>query len=951
MQLQEEKYELVFSVFHHEYLGYLLSAHLVLLTPKGTLSLAHKKVHANNLHQYPVIYTEAQLECVRLLDEIEQQKLITHLTKKSQRPVDFFTNSKLFTPEIKAAFRVAIERRLVKVFDLLRGQTIFLMDKDGYPAGKAVEVCSDQASALFHFKRNEEGTRYYATIRHRDSLLKVTKKEAFVLVNQPCWFLVEDRLVSFYDGIEGPKLKPFIDKYYIHVPPQTEKQFYETFGLNLIEKYKIRVEGSIHFEQEKIEPLVVLKLAENLSGQKCLLWEWHYGKKVFPDQDKHQAEVKLNWENGEIFIHKIKRNFRREKELRSILEERGLFLWSGSLYGVQGDISVWIADHFQALSELGIRIEMEINGRSYFPGKPEMKMSVQSESDWLDLKAVLTVGPFTIPFLSIKPYILRGEREFKLPNGQYALIPETWFARLADLFNLGSETEEGLSLKKFHFASVQSWEEEEGPFQILGAEGIDPKPLVSVESPRTLKANLRDYQKGGLDWLCFLRSNGFGGILADDMGLGKTLQTISLLTLLHERGELGPVLLVVPSSLIFNWVNEIHKFSPELRVNVHTGFYRAKSTSSFLFHHINLTTYGIFRNDVELFKQVDWDIMVIDEAQSIKNPDSISTKAILQVDARLKLALTGTPVENSVLDIWSIMNFVNPGLLGSQAFFEKKYQRLLDRQEAPELAEQLRKILHAFLLRRTKEQVAKELPEKVESTIYCPMTKEQEKVYEEVKNGFRNEYLDQLSSEGLAKSRFLLLRGLSMLRQLANHPAMLQPDYAHSSGKFNEVMHRIEEVMERGSKVLVFSQFVKHLTILRRAFEERGWSYCYLDGSTSLADRKQQVEQFSSPASRDRIFLLSLKAGGLGLNLTAADYVMIMDPWWNPAIERQAVDRSHRIGQTKTVFSYKYITQGSIEEKIMKLQAAKQHLSDQLIQEEAGLVKSLTVEEIRELLA
>jgi SNF2 family DNA or RNA helicase len=343
--------------------------------------------------------------------------------------------------------------------------------------------------------------------------------------------------------------------------------------------------------------------------------------------------------------------------------------------------------------------------------------------------------------------------------------------------------------------------------------------------------------------------------------------------------------------------------------------------------------------------------MVIDEAQSIKNPDSVSTKAVLQLDARLKLALTGTPVENSVLDLWSIMNFANPGLLGSQAFFEKKYQRLLDRQEAPELAEQLRRILHAFLLRRTKEQVAKELPEKVESTIYCPMTKEQEKVYEEVKNGFRNEYLDQLSSDGLAKSRFLLLRGLSMLRQLANHPAMLQPDYAHSSGKFEEVMHRIAEVMERGSKVLVFSQFVKHLTILRKAFEERGWSYCYLDGSTSLADRKQQVEQFSSPASRDKIFLLSLKAGGLGLNLTAADYVMIMDPWWNPAIERQAVDRSHRIGQTKTVFSYKYITQGSIEEKIMKLQAAKQHLSDQLIQEEAGLVKSLTVEEIRELLA
>jgi len=314
MLLQEEKYELVFSVFHHEYLGYLLSAHLVLLTPKGTLSLAHKKAHANNLHQYPVTYTPEQLECVRLLDEIEQQKLITHLTKKSQRPVDFFTNPKLFTTEIKAAFRTAIERRLVKVFELLRGKTIYLMDKDGYPAGKPVEVCSDQASALFHFKRNEEGTRYYATIRHRDFLLKVTKKEAFVLVNQPCWFLVEDRLVSFYDGIEGPKLKPFIEKYYIHVPPPTEKQFYETFGLNLIEKYKIRVEGSIHFELEKPEPEVVLTLAENLSGQKCLQWEWHYGKKVFSDQDKHHAEVKLKWERKIFSSIKSNGIFGRKKK-------------------------------------------------------------------------------------------------------------------------------------------------------------------------------------------------------------------------------------------------------------------------------------------------------------------------------------------------------------------------------------------------------------------------------------------------------------------------------------------------------------------------------------------------------------------------------------------------------------------------------------------------------------
>jgi superfamily II DNA or RNA helicase len=947
----EEKYSLVFSVFHHEYLGYLLSAHLVLQTPKGTLSLAHKKVHSNNLHQYPVDFDESDLECVRLIDEIDQQKLIVHLTKKNQRPADFFTNPKQFTPEIRSAFRQSIERRLVKVFTLLRGKKIYLMAKDGYPAGKPVEVCTDQASALFHFKRNEEGTRYYATIRHRDALLKFTKKEAFVLVNHPCWFLVEDRLVSFYDGIEGSKLKPFIDKYYIAVPPNTEKQFFENFGQHLVEKFRIRTEGSIHFEQDKPDGWAILKLAENLAGKKCFHWEWRYGTTLFDDQDQRPSEVHIDWKNNEIFIHKIKRNLRKEKEIRHWITQLGLINWSGSLYGTNEDIGGWISEHYESLTQMGVRVEMEVGGKTYFPGKPALQMSVQAESDWLDLKAELKIGPFTIPFLSLKPYIMRGEREFKLPNGQYALIPDTWFARLADIFQMGHETPNGLQFKKFHYAALQGWEDPDPEFKISGTDLIDPKPLVSVESPSLLQAQLRDYQKGGLDWMTFLRSNGFGGILADDMGLGKTIQTIALITLLQERGELGSVLLVVPSSLIFNWANELQKFAPHLRVYIHTGIHRTKEPATFQFHQVSITTYGIMRNDIEFLEKISWDILVLDEAQSIKNPESVSTKAALKLQAKLRLALTGTPVENSVIDLWSIMNFVNPGLLGGQHFFEKKYQKLIDRQEAPELAENLRRMLHAFLLRRTKEQVAKELPEKVESTIFCPMTEEQEKAYEKVKNGFRNEYLDQLSIEGLAKSRFLLLRGLTMLRQLANHPAMLQSDYVHSSGKFEEVIHRIAEVTASGSKVLVFSQFVKHLSLIRKEFDRRKWTYCYLDGSTSISDRKKEVERFSEPHAKESVFLLSLKAGGLGLNLTAADYVMILDPWWNPAIERQAVDRSHRIGQTKTVFSYKYITKGSIEEKIMKLQQAKQQVSDQLIQEEAGLVKSLTLEEIRDLLS
>jgi SNF2 family DNA or RNA helicase len=380
---------------------------------------------------------------------------------------------------------------------------------------------------------------------------------------------------------------------------------------------------------------------------------------------------------------------------------------------------------------------------------------------------------------------------------------------------------------------------------------------------------------------------------------------------------------------------------------VHTGTFRYKSPEVFANYDLVITTYGISRIDIDLLQSYFFDYIILDESQNIKNASSKSFQAVKQLKSRFKLILSGTPVENSVNDLWTQMSFINPGLLGTQQYFQNEFVAPIEKKKDEEKARKLQALIKPFVLRRTKEQVATELPPKIENLFYCKMSEEQANVYEQVRADYRSELLRSLEDGSFPKKQIQVLQGLIKLRQIANHPLMIDEEYEGDSGKFENVVYTLKNVLDGGHKVLIFSQFVRQLNIYRQYFDDENIPYAYLDGATQ--NRGDVVKQFQEDP-KTRVFLISIKAGGVGLNLTEADYVFILDPWWNPAVEQQAIDRTHRIGQTKNVFIYKFITKDSVEEKILALQQRKLSVARALITTEESFIKSLSVEDIKEIL-
>jgi SNF2 family DNA or RNA helicase len=430
------------------------------------------------------------------------------------------------------------------------------------------------------------------------------------------------------------------------------------------------------------------------------------------------------------------------------------------------------------------------------------------------------------------------------------------------------------------------------------------------------------------------------------MGLGKTIQALSLL-LSEKEANAGTSLLVMPTSIIYNWEMEAGKFAPALKILTYTGTLRNKDVKRFEKYDLVLTSYGITRLDVALLKQFYFNYIILDESQVIKNPTSNIAKAVRDLKSRHKLVLTGTPIENTTMDLWSQMSFINPGILGTQTYFRNEFQNPIEKKNDEARSRKLHSVIKPFILRRHKSQVATELPEKVEHVQYSTMTSEQERRYEEVKTHYREKIFKLIEQEGIGNSRFMILEGLTKLRQLANHPKMVEQGYSGDSGKMEDITHMLENAIAEGHKVLVFSQYVKHLSLIRQYLKSNKIDFAYLDGSST--DRREQVERFNKDTNL-KVFLISIKAGGLGLNLTEADYVFILDPWWNPAVEAQAVDRAHRIGQKKKVFTYKFITRNSVEEKILTLQQRKLKLTTDLITTEESFMKQLTREDIEQML-
>jgi superfamily II DNA or RNA helicase len=914
--------------------------------------------------------TSEEREVIKIINEYTDRALFK-LFSKDKTVKEFLEK---ITPEkLEIFIRPYIERRLYKCFTIARDENMpvyFQKTKAGtLHAEDQLFLSEDNAIPVFRFVRNEEQSAYNLSLESAGKLIDLRKNPVDIITMAPC-VIRKDHSILFVSDVEGSKLKPFLTKENILIPKKSELKYFSGFVLNTINNFKVEYTGFeiIEFTPEKES---ILELETGLKGTPGITLKYSYqGNKIYANESS--VSFTIFEKNGENFtFRKYYRDFDWEKKCRETLGELGFFsdddinFYPVSTNNKPGDdlyaIIEVINSNYSEITNSGFVLTSRLD-HTYNLKPVHLEISSQIVNDWFDLRATVKIGEWEIPFSHFRKNILEGIREFKLPDGSIAVLPETWFAKYKNIFEFGKSSEDSLRIHKQHFSLLSDAFNDEGRKGLGKLEKLlVPGQVPALLTPIGLNSTLRHYQSDGLNWLSFLQTAGLGGCLADDMGLGKTIQTLALLqhnketlfpdeksgiakelTLFNQHELILTSLIIVPASLIYNWENEIKRFVPDMKVYSYKGNQRKKSTSYFQNFDIILSSYHTVRQDIELISSFPFHYIILDESQVIKNPASMLYKTVIRLKSEFKLVLTGTPVENSLTDLWTQLNFVNPGLLGELAFFRREYAKPIEKMGDDEKEGKLRKIIQPFILRRTKEMVARDLPPVTEQTVFCDMTEEQFKVYDEEKSSVRNSILKSIASTGQEKSAIVVLQGLMKLRQLSNHPVMAIDDYSYGSGKFETVLQDMESVIAEGHKILVFSSFVKHLDLYAEELRKKRIRFAMLTGAST---RREKIVNSFQNDPENKIFLISLKAGGVGLNLTAADYVFILDPWWNPASEMQALNRAHRIGQHKSVFVYRYITSNSIEEKIVRLQENKSKLADIFISSNNPL-KDIDIQQI-----
>jgi len=726
------------------------------------------------------------------------------------------------------------------------------------------------------------------------------------------------------------------------------------FILPLTKEYKVDFDKSLVQEIKAGDPEVKLFLLEKgdyLVFQPSFSYKGYETKAR--DRDEiivpHDGKVMVVHRNREVeqsFINKLQNlhsNFIYQEDTHAL-----------ALKGADVLKNNWFFLFVDAMNEMKVPVfgfEALKNFR-FNTAKPQTKIFISSNTDWFDAKVDIVFGDQQVTVAEVKRALANKQQFVQLNDGTLGILPEEWIKKYSLLFRVGDGKTNSLKLSRYHLSVVDELYENRDENELVVE--LEEKyqrlrefdKINDIEPPEHLKNVLRPYQVAGYQWLNYLHEINWGGILADDMGLGKTVQALSFLENYKSRHEKIKALVVCPTTLIYNWENEIRKFTPSLTYHIHHGGQRSRVKDELMNYDITITTYGTLRSDIKLFVSIEFDYIILDESQAIKNPSSKVTRAASLLNAKHRLCMSGTPLQNNTFDIFAQMNFLNPGLLGTMEFFRQEFSIPIDKFAEEERKDHLKKILYPFILRRTKEQVAKDLPEKQEMVLFCEMEDEQRKIYDAYRNDYRNQILGTIESQGIQRSQLTILQGLMKLRQICDSPAILNEaeKFENHSIKLEELTREITENIGN-HKALIFSQFLGMLALIRGKLTELGVKFEYFDGSTSAPDREKAIQSFQNDESI-RVFLISLKAGGVGLNLTAADYVYIVDPWWNPAVEQQAIDRTHRIGQTKNIFAYRMICKDTIEDKILQLQEKKRLLAKELIADDATFVKSLTREDV-----
>ncbi len=812
-----------------------------------------------------------------------------------------------------------------------------------------LHIAAQKIEPILQFTKTNEGIEYAFSLRDQNEHFIPKHCTIQILLNTPSWIVLNQQLYQI-EGLNANKLKPFLSKEKVTIQQKHIKTYVEKVIVPVLKNVEVQAHGFQILLNQEIISYTLEVLHDFIQDRYVAKVIFEYEHATFDINSSKQTASHVIFEpKDEIKIIQTNRDLEAEQKIIDKLITKGLIINQSGLLGISANsndpyaIIDWVKSHSTTLENEGFKkifplvMDQTINTQPH-----HIAINSTQEQDWFDIKATVTIGEQEIPFARFIKNIRKNDRVFSLDNDTVFIIPMEWMTRYKKLADFGTVKDHVITVKKSNYTvlkDVVSTTE-------LEIETVSEIPYTSSD---VLKATLRPYQLEGVQWLVKHYNNHLGACLADDMGLGKTLQTIATLVFAKEQIQPAPedvkqiqfdlfssplevktflkALVVLPSSLVFNWAQEILKFAPGFTITKYVGNNRKNITPYLDTYDIVLTTYTTLAKDIEKLKKFDFHYLIIDESQQIKNKDSKIFQAINTINAQHKISLSGTPIENSLSDLWSQMQFINPDMLGSYTFFKEHFKIPIEKHQNIERIEELKTLIDPFILRRTKEQVAKDLPALSEQVIYTEMLTQQQKLYEREKSAARNLLL---GLDHISTNKINIINTLTKLRQLANHPNLLQNDSEHSSGKFEDVTQYLKTLVKANKKVLIFSSFVSHLNIYKKWCDQHSISYVTLTGQTATADREKAVRRFQNDTSIP-LFFISLKAGGVGLNLTQASYVVLLDPWWNPFIEKQAIARSHRIGQTDNVLVTRFITKDSIEEKIIQLQQKKKQLSEEII--------------------
>jgi len=956
MKYGRKEYSLIVNLEYIEYLKrYIPLPYICPILENGKLGSLKAQANFDTISEYRLVSGQ---DTAKTVIKLTQKLSIANLSEKyctKKRPENTLLkllDNRIYQKSIHAYF----DRMTVQLLDYLSEHQIPLVE-DIVRKTPLEELAISTKNVLtfepiLKFDKTQLGIKYSISLKYQDKHIIPNHYNILILTDNPAYIVVDHNLFRI-KHINAQKLQPFLKKAVLFIKDDMVVTYFKQFIMQVAKKVDIEASG---FDVVKHQTITGqdLKLAYDFTNGKAYLEViFSYENESFAYGSKTKTKTQLSiGDDQQISIHQTIRNPISEQMAIAKLEKLGLQQGSNSrLSPLDSEDPLSVVDHL-----ITNRSEIETNGfvvgdlsigdKQIAIDHYEISMSSHLDNDWFDIKGTIIVGDEEIPFARLIEHIKNGERYVPLESGKYFVIPQAWLTQFSDLAKTATTNQSRVKLRKSQNAILKNLDLEMDTASSRIVDGI----AIDYVPSKNLKATLRPYQLEGVKWMLGHQESGLGACLADDMGLGKTLQTIAVLTHTKDQlkrktkpttgqmtmfasqmnDEISPLraLIILPASLVFNWISEIRKFNPTLHLLQYHGIGRKNKRDSIDKFDIVITTYHTAKRDIDLLQTVKWRYLVLDESQMIKNKSSKLFGAISKIDATNKISLSGTPIENSLGDLWSQMQVINPGLLGTYSQFEEHYQAPIERHRDIAAIRSLATLVDQYVLRRTKEQVAKDLPSITEQIDLITLGNDQMERYDEIKSAARNQIFDLGGASG--KNKIHVFAALTKLRQIATAAQLLEDDYDGSSVKVDYIIDRMDTLRKAGHKVLIFSSFTKTLNLFKARSNDNGWKYQSLTGADNQVQRKSAVQAFQDDQNCD-FFFISLKAGGTGLNLTAATYVFIIDPWWNPFAERQAIARAHRIGQDKPVTVVRFIAKSTIEEKILKLQERKQMISDDVM--------------------